>query len=260
MKELVLINENRFYVYEHRKLSDDSLVYIGHGTKDRVKDRKSRNKAWKEIANNDRLYFTIIKENMTKFDAEDLEVRLINICNPVANFHKGTLEAKPLDKEEISSKFYYDETSPSGLRYKKHNGQGGMNERKAGDVAGHIRLKTNYASYVVNVSKRNVYAHRAIWYLCTGFDPIDCGTVVDHIDGNPCNNNISNLRVVSTAENARNVVTSKESNTGYKGVTFSDNMYVSHWRYNFKPLTKTFSCATYGNELAIALAVEHRHQ
>jgi len=49
----------------------------------------------------------------------------------------------------------------------------------------------------------SLLAHRIVWGLHYGeFAPED--RVIDHIDGNPDNNRISNLRVVSHSENQKN--------------------------------------------------------
>jgi hypothetical protein len=55
--------------------------------------------------------------------------------------------------------------------------------------------------------------HRIIWKLFYGKDP---DQVIDHIDGNPSNNRIENLRDVSPAKNAQNRVNTKKK---YLGVT-----------------------------------------
>lgn len=49
----------------------------------------------------------------------------------------------------------------------------------------------------------NVTAHRLIWLLVHGEVPPK-GMVIDHIDGNPDNNRLDNLRVVSQRENTKN--------------------------------------------------------
>lgn len=56
-------------------------------------------------------------------------------------------------------------------------------------------------------------AHRIIWKLVYGKDP---DQVIDHIDGNPSNNRIENLRDVSPVKNAQNRVNTKKK---YLGVT-----------------------------------------
>jgi hypothetical protein len=54
-------------------------------------------------------------------------------------------------------------------------------------------------------------AHRIIWKLIHGKDP---DQVIDHIDGNPSNNRIENLRDVSPAKNAQNRVNTKKKYLG----------------------------------------------
>lgn len=44
--------------------------------------------------------------------------------------------------------------------------------------------------------------------------------LVDHIDGNPLNNKISNLRACNHAENNQNTLKYKNNTTGWKGVDF----------------------------------------
>ena len=68
----------------------------------------------------------------------------------------------------------------------------------------------------VHGSKR-YFAHRAIWAMHHG--PIPDGYVVDHIDGNPLNNRIENLRAVPPAINQRNLIRADHRNkSGLLGV------------------------------------------
>ena len=48
--------------------------------------------------------------------------------------------------------------------------------------------------------------------------PIPDGCVIDHIDGNPLNNKISNLRIASTNQNASNRCKSIPGKSGVRGV------------------------------------------
>lgn len=58
-------------------------------------------------------------------------------------------------------------------------------------------------------------AHRVAWAIHYGKWP---DKVIDHINGNPADNRIINLRDVETCENSRNVAIPKNNKTGYPGV------------------------------------------
>jgi hypothetical protein len=62
--------------------------------------------------------------------------------------------------------------------------------------------------------KYEVFLHRVIM-KCT-----DSNLVVDHIDNNPLNNQKSNLRICTKAENNRNTSSHKDSSSKYLGVTY----------------------------------------
>lgn len=65
--------------------------------------------------------------------------------------------------------------------------------------------------------KINVYLHRAVWAVCYGRWP---ERTIDHIDGDPTNNRIGNLREVSQSENGCNTLHQWRPNkvTGVPGV------------------------------------------
>lgn len=64
------------------------------------------------------------------------------------------------------------------------------------------------------------YAHRVIWELHNG--PIPIGMHVDHIDENPRNNRIENLRLLTHSANLSRKSTPQTNNSsGYRGVTRS---------------------------------------
>lgn len=78
------------------------------------------------------------------------------------------------------------------------------------------RFKRGYASrnqYMEGGRQSEIFMHRLVLGLPKGF-PLD----VDHIDGNRLNNQKSNLRICTRAQNAQNRKIHKNKLSGYKGV------------------------------------------
>lgn len=71
--------------------------------------------------------------------------------------------------------------------------------RRAGDVAGSI-ARCGY--YRVKINQRTYLAHRLAWAMYYGAEPKG---EIDHIDGDPMNNRIENLREATRAQNCQNV-------------------------------------------------------
>lgn len=63
---------------------------------------------------------------------------------------------------------------------------------------------------------RTYFAHRIIWTLVHGDIPAD--KFIDHIDGNPSNNALANLRLVSLSANSRNSKLDRRNSTGVPGI------------------------------------------
>ena len=70
----------------------------------------------------------------------------------------------------------------------------------------------------MNGQREGVALHKLVWTLCHGRFP----TQIDHIDGNPRNNRVENLREVSQSENLENRLMPWKSNakTGLPGVFY----------------------------------------
>ena len=73
---------------------------------------------------------------------------------------------------------------------------------------------------------RQTYAHRLAWLYVHGVLP----TCIDHIDRNPSNNRIANLRAVSCSGNQHNRVKQRNNTSGYKGVIYFRR--TGRWRAN----------------------------
>ena len=71
-----------------------------------------------------------------------------------------------------------------------------------------------------NSQLKTIYLHRLIYEIYNGIIPE--GLVVDHIDNNPLNNNISNLRLATCTENQMNSKCKSNNKIGYKNITYSE--------------------------------------
>jgi hypothetical protein len=104
-------------------------------------------------------------------------------------------------------KHYYYDHQTGELHVKKDCYR---NCKKAGDIVTYTCLqrtrkmdnKKLYVKYFYDpVNQKTYYAHRVVWALHYGKFP---NGVIDHIDGDPCNNRLENLRSVSQSENNTN--------------------------------------------------------
>jgi hypothetical protein len=68
------------------------------------------------------------------------------------------------------------------------------------------------------VCPKDTLAHRIIWKLVHGDIPE--GMVIDHINGNPFDNRLHNLRLVTHTENCRNARSHTTNSTRLKGIAW----------------------------------------
>ena len=126
--------------------------------------------------------------------------------------------------------FHYN----NGKLYWKVKPKSGIN---IGDEAGWL----NTTGYLQVCYKRKKYSvHKIVWELFNGEVPI--GFVINHIDVNPLNNKIENLRLGSMAQNQYNHSLRKDNTSGIKGVSFSKDK--NKWRVQLKVNKKAlnFGC------------------
>ena len=95
--------------------------------------------------------------------------------------------------------------------------------------------------------KLKTYMHRLI---------VNCpkDMQVDHIDGNPLNNQKSNLRICTLKENCRNIKKRKKGTSEYKGVYFEK--FSKKWRAEITFNNKTIKLGRFLNEKDAALAYD----
>lgn len=74
--------------------------------------------------------------------------------------------------------------------------------------------------------EKHQYQHRliAMYFIDNPYNKTD----VDHIDGNPSNNNIENLRWVTKSENLRNQKKATNKTSNYKGISYDKSR--NKWR------------------------------
>ena len=108
-----------------------------------------------------------------------------------------------LTKDYLCSLF----TEKDGVLYRKETGQ------KAGYV--------NSGYYKVKIKGKAYFAHRIIFMMYNDYLP----QFIDHVDRNPLNNNINNLRAATRQENNANVSMRKDNTSTVKGVNFHKNKW-----------------------------------
>jgi len=153
-------------------------------------------------------------------------------------------------KELFDEYLYYDESSPSGLRWKERirydfitmraylSFQSQYVNKVAGTIC-HPKDKTN-PWWQLNLMGKTYVCSRVIYTLLRK----DPGVFqIDHIDRDPLNNIILNLRLATSAENNCNRSFSKLPESGYRGVRKNG----SGWQASIKKNGKTFHLGTYNS-------------
>lgn len=92
---------------------------------------------------------------------------------------------------------------------------------KVGDRAGCL-LSTGYRK--IRIDSIQYYEHRLIYLFHNKKLP----EFLDHIDGNPSNNHIENLRSATISENGGNAKIRKGGSSKYKGVSLAKN--INKWQ------------------------------
>lgn len=153
----------------------------------------------------------------------------------------------PLPPLELLNEYLeVDETSPSGLRWKKVKI---TNQKKPGDVAGYLRKPSGYWFVGIKTDKTRQYpAHRIVFYLKTKEDP--GFNIIDHIEDTT---NPLELRIATPSQNGANSKKwKKETSSQYKGVTWRRD--IKKWRARINVNQKRIELGYFKDEAEAAKA------
>lgn len=89
--------------------------------------------------------------------------------------------------------------------------------------------------------RRTYYLHQLIYLYHFGFIP----ALIDHIDRNPRNNAIENLRACTNAENQYNALRKVNNKSGFKGVVQHKNCTLKKWQAKITVNKKVISLGYY---------------
>lgn len=146
----------------------------------------------------------------------------------------------PIKKENINNRLRIE--SPYYLKerffYNEYSGQLTWKILFPGKFAGtKCKPGKNYQAEFIKIAleRLDFKAHRICWIIY--YDrKIKTGHVIDHINGNPLDNRIVNLRECLNNQNCMNSKTPKSSSTGFKGVSKCGNKYRSYITKNKKQI------------------------
>jgi hypothetical protein len=90
------------------------------------------------------------------------------------------------------------------------------------------------ACIVIMIGPKAYLTHRIIWEIYNGAIP--AGMVIDHINGDPWDNRLSNLRLATQSQNLANSERPITNTTGFKGVSLDrrSGKFTAHIKSNRK--------------------------
>lgn len=107
---------------------------------------------------------------------------------------------------------------------------------------------------MLRIDSKPFYVHRIIYALHFSVVP----DVIDHIDGNPLNNKLSNLRAASLSENGWNSKLRSDNLSGCKGVSAHQNKWRVRWTVNGNKFEKSgFPTIEKANDFAKQMRSQH---
>lgn len=133
-----------------------------------------------------------------------------NLPPPIGN-EPGAVHHPEVTAELLRTMFSYD---PDTGRFTRLKGRQG--HARAGDLAGRVEWTGQRG---IKIMGKRYAEHRLAWLYVKGRLPVG---EIDHINGNPGDNRIVNLRESSRSQNLHNTRGHSDSIVGLKGVSFDD--------------------------------------
>lgn len=159
-------------------------------------------------------------------------------------------DALPMpDIDLLRAKFDLDADNGALIRRQTYHGF------KAGEIAGYLR-PCGYR--FIKLDGKTYAAHRIIYFMATGTDP---GLLmIDHINGQPDDNRLCNLRLADIKQNGRHRANNLSNNkSGHRGVW--ENKTTGRWHVsvylNGKSLQRACDTKEEAARLAASLRAEH---
>lgn len=163
---------------------------------------------------------------------------------------------------ELNEYFRLDETSPSGLVRIRSKWNNPIPSQNVGVKSFETNGDPN--GWTLRFKNKEYKVHRIIWTLVHG--EIDPYLVIDHLDGNPFNNRIDNLRLKAQKDNMRNQRLHSNSTTGHSGIHLMNDTkgyqyYVARWNeIDGYRKSKCISILEFGKSTALSLCIEYREK
>lgn len=240
--------KNDHYVYALFD-SNNTVRYVGEGRGFRFKQKSGRPLSFLNILN-DGGKIVKLKENLTKFQAQHFEEKLISLHKETLINRIKTNKVSKISYEDFKDVFVIDPSSVSGLSWK-------IKIRNVKNTE--VCSKNNSKYYTVSYKRKIYKVHRIVWCLHNKCD-LDENLVIHHVDGNSRNNNPLNLQAVSQKENVnRKVNVSK--NHELLGISIlskrgkENSRLVICFYFNDDRFSKEFSLNKYSYDDALKLAL-----
>jgi len=130
---------------------------------------------------------------------------------------KPRLVDSPVGKQLLAALDYDPATGIFTWRYRPDRTVQ-WNGKWAGKPAGSVDTSRSSSGISIRISRRHYKAHRIAWRIIYGKWPLED---IDHINGDPHDNRIENLRLATRTQNSGNMRLARHNTSGFKGVTWA---------------------------------------